>query len=85
MLEQAADCMEIDNADDRGGRVATSVGNEKCTNANKNAMEKQRVAPQLPTPTVEAVALAAAACACPGGGGQRGVVHRARVGGRIHH
>ena len=76
--------MEIANADDRGGRVATSAGNEKCTNANRNAMGKQRVASQLPTPTVEAVALAAAACACAGGG-QRGVVHRARVGGHIQH
>ena len=83
MLEQAADCMEIDNADDRGGRVATSAGNEKCTNANRNAMGKQRVASQLPTPTVEAVALAAAACACVGG--QRGEVRRARVRGHIQH
>ena len=78
--------MEIASADDRGGRVATSAGNEKCTNANRNAMGKQRVASQLPTPTVEAVALAAVACACVGGGvGQRGVVRRARVRGHIQH
>ena len=78
--------MEIASTDDRGGRVAVSAGNGKCTNANRNAMGKQRVASQLPTPTVEAVALAAAALPLRGeGGGQRGVVRRARVRGHVLH